>query len=212
MDIDRINTQLEWRDIQIVPQYQDTGQRPFVGQVHIDHPEIVRGTLAEQFQSACLSSGIGKEFLFAVRSAAADRLFGVFVPKVWLEEKVREWFSLSRYVRFLVVPMEKETAPTDGLSKSYAVMQQYDILVQGKVGAEKINEALHELNNKADHSPIILDEEGAKSLDDLLDLNDFDAMMRYCIKELPEYSGSELEQRGESLWKEWQELKDRVAS
>lgn len=206
MDIEIINIQLEWRDIKIVPQYKAEGSKPFIGQVLFGSPEIARGTLEEQFKSACISSAITKSFLFVTHKVMDDRLIGLFVPSEWIDQRRNSWSTFSHYLSFLLKPMEPETQPTDSMSESYHVLQQNNTLMKGEQNARIIYDSLTELSQLVHQTPLVQEDKNVKQVDDLMRIDAFDEMMRYCVKTLPEYSGSEMEELGEPLWNEWRTL------
>lgn len=203
INLEAINQQIEWTGLTIAAEEQPDEQ-PFPVQVRLLDFKEEDPSFWSRVQTACENAELNRTFLLAPIHQQ-EGVNAILFPINWVEELFHQWYLFRRYVEFLVFPQEEETRPIDDpLARSYAVVQQSNPLGEGVKAVHTIYENLRELEKHLHDELFVLEqEEYLPVLRAIIEEEEFDEMMVYIIKHLPEYTGSQMEAIGEDLWIGW---------
>lgn len=211
MNIQTINEALEWRGIELLIDREMTDDALIPVQIRFSYPESTKSEKWKQLQIA-LSEQFDEVFHIFILEDTPMGLNGLLFNQGWLTDRSEKWVVLERYLNFMLYPMEEETRPNDALANSYPVIQKEQKLVDGAKEAAEKSYMMRELEKSLLFKQFVISpKDSLQTMEELFQMDAFDDMMTYCIKHLPQYTGSLLESIGEDLWKEWQTTTQMVS-
>lgn len=210
MNISEINKQLSWTGIELIPVSTIDDSRPFYIEIRDNHFEATTEAIWSRVQNACTNAGLKREFILFPLKNQDGKVAALCLKPDWLKSWIDSWYELNRYLGFLLFPQEEETRPVDDpMARSYPVIQRDSRLTDGYRDVYDIFHLLWDAQKRLkSHQYVYPYDDFHVLVSRMLEREAFDKMMVYVIKNLPEYTNSQLETTGEELWHDWKRIEE----